>query len=703
MAKRSETRGRRRTFFERLEPRAMLAVAPLPTVSIADARIIESNSGAKTLSFVVSLSSAARETTSVGYTTVDGSATTTDFDYAARTGIASFRAGQRTAMISIVVRGDRAVEADETFQVVLADPINAVLGRSSATGFILDDDAASRTVTLAGPSGPVNEGSPATFTFTLSRSSLSPVTLSYATSNGSASSSFDYTAAIGSLTFAPGETSKTVGVATLTDSTVEADEVFQMRISSVSGAMTGTPSTASVTIKDVPPVIPPTPTGGGWTILVYMTGENLNTYARDDINEMEKALVSMPAGVKIVVSWDQPKSGVGSAYATGGGTQSAWRTYGRSVLTADSSTTRIASTFDLSFGERNTGDPATLVDFVKWGVQKAPAQKYLLQMWGHGGGLDGSQFDSESGDDALTIGEMASALSATGMPTIDLVSYDNCLMAMAELGAAIAPKVNGLFVASEELVNGTGQDYLTAYSALKVANSAGVTAAQVAAGMVASYQTQYQGDIDRCDTFSAATSSGYAVLTGALKQFVDASSSLGTADRTTLRTAATNSVAYDTTSFRDLGSFMTKVLAATSLPQPLRTAATAVSSAISAMVPSKTADQRNSSGIAVYLPTSSTDAYLSSYQTDAAAFCQATGWNTFAKWLATGTRSISATSGLTAISTRVIGSTTKAADRGFSREQAVAAAWGAFGLTGDKPHGDGRGEAKPRSRPVTIG
>jgi hypothetical protein len=586
---------------------------------------------------------------------------------------------------------------------VLADPVNAVLGRSSATGFILDDDAAPRTVTLAGPSAPANEGSPATFTFTLSRASLAPVTVSYATSNGSASSAFDYTASIGSLTFAPGETSKTVGVATLTDSTVEADEVFQMRISSVSGAIAGNPSTAGATIKDVPPVIPPTPAGNAWTILVYMTGENLNTYARDDINEMEKALVSMPAGVKIVVSWDQPKSGVGSAYATGGGTQSAWRTYGRSVLTADSSTTRIASTFDLSLGERNTGDPATLVDFVKWGVQKAPAQKYLLQMWGHGGGLDGSQFDSESGNDALTIGEMASALSATGMPTIDLVSYDNCLMAMAELGAAIAPKVNGLFVASEELVNGTGQDYVTAYSALKVTNPAGVTAAQVAAGMVASYQTQYQGDIDRCDTFSAATSSGYAGLTGALKQFVEASASLGTADRTTLRTAAANSVAYDTTSFRDLGSFMTKVLAATSLPQPLRTAATAVSSAISAMVPSKTADQRNSSGIAVYLPTSSTDAYLSSYLTDAAAFCQATGWNTFAKWLATGTRSIGVTSRLAAASARVVGSTTRAADRGFAREQAVAAAWGAFGFMGDEPHGDGRAAAKPRSRPVAMG
>ena len=225
------------------------------------------------------------------------------------------------------------------------------------------------------------------------------------------------------------------------------------------------------------------------------------------------------------------------------------------------------------------------------------------------------------------------------MPAIDLLSYDNCLMAMAEVGVALAPKVGGVFVASEELINGTGQDYTTAYAALKVPDPTTVTAAQVAAGMVSSYQTQYQGDIDRCDTFSAVSTAGYAALTTALKQFVDATAFLGTTERTTLRTAATGSVAYDITSFRDLKSFMTGVVAATSLPQAVRTAASAANSAIATLVSAKTSDQRSSGGIAVYLPTSSTDIYLSSYATDAAAFCQATGWQTFAKWLATGTRS----------------------------------------------------------------
>jgi len=376
--------------FEQLEPRALLAAAPLPTVSIADASVTEDDSGTSRIAFTVSLSAPARSATRVRFSTGNGTATTADGDYVATSGWARFAVGQSQATVSVTVRGDAAFEADETFRVTLSGAIRCTLGRATATGTILNDDA------------------------------------------------------------------------------------------------------------------PPQPLApGSWTILVYMTGENLNAYAKADINEMEKALVSLPAGVRFAVSWDQPKVGVGTAYATGGGAQSAWRTYGRSVLEPDANMSTIASTFDLSGGERNTGDPATLVDFVKWGVARAPAAHYVLQMWGHGDGLDGSQFDSESWGDALTIPEMASALGAEGMPTFDVVSYDNCLMAMAEIGAAIAPRLGGVYVASEEVINGAGQDYTTAYSALQVADPAQVTAAQVAAGMVKSYGTQYADDWEQCDTFSA--------------------------------------------------------------------------------------------------------------------------------------------------------------------------------------------------------
>ena len=148
---------------------------------------------------------------------------------------------------------------------------------------------------------------------------------------------------------------------------------------------------------------------------------------------------------------------------------------------------------------------------------------------------------------------------------------------------------------------------------------------------------------------------------------------LTTANRTTLVSTANGSVTYDTTPFRDLGSFMKRVAAATSLPQTLRTAATAVTAAIGGVIIGKTADQRSSSGISIYLPTSSGDPYLATYATDAAAFCQATGWNTFAKWLATGTRSVSAAATLLR-STPI---------RSGENTPAVNAAWAAFAASYD--------------------
>lgn len=414
-----------------------------------------------------------------------------------------------------------------------------------------------------------------------------------------------------------------------------------------------------------------------WTILVYMTGDDLNTFASEDINEMEKALASMPAGVRIVVGWDQPSSPQEVAFSTGGGSQSAWRTFGRSVLQADPDVTSIASTFDLSLGEKNTGDPATLVDFVTWGIKQAPAERYVLQMWGHGRGFHGSQFDPESGSDALTIGEFTSALRTQGMPTFDLVSYDNCLMGMAEVGFAIAPLVRGMFVASEENVNGSGQNYVTAYNALKVPNPKMVTASDIASSMVASFQQQYHNDQN--NTFSAAVTNRYAALASTLKRFVDSTATLSPAHRRTMTTAAMDLPTYgDSEPFGDLGSFMQNVSAEMSLPQAVRSAAQAAGQAISSLIVAKTDDQGSSSGLSVYLPTDPVE-FSQSYLTSASAFCQATGWHNFARWLATGSRSASPK--VTAGAQRIV--TTLAAPKQAGRE-VPPAVWAAIAASGSQ-------------------
>ncbi|MCR9256922.1 MAG: hypothetical protein NXI16_12610, partial [Alphaproteobacteria bacterium] len=98
-----------------------------------------------------------------------------------------------------------------------------------------------------------------TFTVTLSEASTSEVTVAYATSNGTAtagagangtaSGSSDYTATSGTLTFAAGETSKTVSVSVTGDIAIESDEAFTVTLSGASGA-TIADATATGTITE---------------------------------------------------------------------------------------------------------------------------------------------------------------------------------------------------------------------------------------------------------------------------------------------------------------------------------------------------------------------------------------------------------------------------------------------------------------------
>ena len=74
------------------------------------------------------------------------------------------------------------------------------------------------------------------FAVTLSRPPSSTVTVDYATSDDTATAGSDYTAASGTLTFAAGETEKTVSVAVLDDAHDEGSETLTLTLSNASGA-----------------------------------------------------------------------------------------------------------------------------------------------------------------------------------------------------------------------------------------------------------------------------------------------------------------------------------------------------------------------------------------------------------------------------------------------------------------------------------
>ena len=94
-------------------------------------------------------------------------------------------------------------------------------------------------VTVSVADARAEEGTDATLDFavTLSRAASGAVTVAYATADGTATAGSDYTETRGTLTFAPGETAKTVAVAVLDDAHDEGEETLTLTLTTPSGAV----------------------------------------------------------------------------------------------------------------------------------------------------------------------------------------------------------------------------------------------------------------------------------------------------------------------------------------------------------------------------------------------------------------------------------------------------------------------------------
>ncbi len=110
-----------------------------PLVSIADASVVEGNSGTTTITFAVTLSYASPSAASVSWATVGGSASPGS-DFVAAFGSVSIDPPQTSATVQVTVNGDTLDEGDETFQVVLSSPLGAKPGDTTAVGTIENDD-----------------------------------------------------------------------------------------------------------------------------------------------------------------------------------------------------------------------------------------------------------------------------------------------------------------------------------------------------------------------------------------------------------------------------------------------------------------------------------------------------------------------------------------------------------------------------------
>ena len=208
----------------------------MSNISVDDVYVDETNA---TAIFTVRLDIVDAAPVTVNYAT---SANTAAFnsDYLHTTGTLTFAPGELSKTVSVSIINNAIAEVAENFFLALSSPsANATIADSFGLATIIDNDAPSGTPVVSINDFVVDEaGKEAAFVITLDRPSTSAVTMNYATQNGTALAGADFVTKSGSLSFAPGETAKTVKVTLTNDAAFENAEAFNLALSAITNATT---------------------------------------------------------------------------------------------------------------------------------------------------------------------------------------------------------------------------------------------------------------------------------------------------------------------------------------------------------------------------------------------------------------------------------------------------------------------------------
>ena len=204
------------------------------SLMVSDATLVEGNAGTHYAVVRVSLDVPSSHAVTVNYHTANRTAVAGS-DYRAVSGTLSFARGETSKSILVPVIGDRLAEPDETFVVKLCGAKGAKINDRTGVVTILDDDEP--RISIQNASAPEGNSGTTIFTFNVSLSTAydQAVTVNYATADGTATvADHDYVAASGTLTFAPGETTKTITIEVVGDTTPELDETFFVNLGGAS-------------------------------------------------------------------------------------------------------------------------------------------------------------------------------------------------------------------------------------------------------------------------------------------------------------------------------------------------------------------------------------------------------------------------------------------------------------------------------------
>ena len=288
-----------------------------------------------------------------------------------------------------------------------------------------------------------------------------------------------------------------------------------------------------------------------WTHLIFLNGNNnLDSFGAMNINEMEK--VGSSDKINVVVQW----------------ASMAEKDTKRVFVHKDNDTKNVTSPVVQNVGNVDMGSPASLLDFISWGVKNYPAKHYFIEVWNHGGGwhlkgnthINDISWDDKSGNVITTeqLGQVMSDAAKVIGHKVDVYGSDACLMAMLEVAGEMSSSVE-VFAGSQETEPGSGWPYdkvLQRWNALPHASAQDVGKI-LTEEYVKSYQGGSHGNQDV--TFSALDLSKTEALNAAIHDFANELSKLNKADATKVKNLVPLVQTFAVTDYLDFMDFTASV------------------------------------------------------------------------------------------------------------------------------------------------
>ena len=278
-------------------------IPPQGNLEFSSAEYIGTEGGTATITIERGLNTA-QGAVSVDVDVLGGTATA-GADYTPFNQTVNFAPGQVSASFDVNLLADNIVDTGDTIRVLLSRPTGgAALGsQDDATVTILDPGAVgggggtgTSTFSFGGATFTATEGTAtvnAAVTITRTGDTTTAGSVSFATSDGTATAGSDYTAVTQTVNFAAGETTQTVNIPVLTDTVTETTETVNLTLSSPTGGTLGTQATAILNIQDQG-------SGGGGNTLPAPALLNAEVLVADQAGAVGQVSATGAAGFSIV-------------------------------------------------------------------------------------------------------------------------------------------------------------------------------------------------------------------------------------------------------------------------------------------------------------------------------------------------------------------------------------------------------------------